>query len=47
MAHRLLSLHNLWHLGRLMAEARAAIERGQLQGLIEARRLELSQGVVS
>ncbi|MGA9920060.1 MAG: tRNA guanosine(34) transglycosylase Tgt [Candidatus Dormiibacterota bacterium] len=47
LAHRLLSLHNLWHLGRLMAEARAAIERGQLQGLIEARRLELSQGVVS
>ena len=47
LAHRMLSLHNLWHLGRLMAGAREAIEAGQLQGFIEARCRQLSQGVGS
>ncbi|MGH7667630.1 MAG: tRNA guanosine(34) transglycosylase Tgt [Candidatus Dormibacteria bacterium] len=38
LAHRLLSLHNLHHLGRLMAGVRQAIERGALdQFIAEAR----------
>jgi queuine tRNA-ribosyltransferase len=44
LASRMLSLHNLWHLGRLMAEVRQAIEADQLQALLETRRRLLGQG---
>ncbi len=44
LAHRLLSLHNLWHLSQLMAGARLAIEVGGLQEFIESRRRQLSEG---
>jgi len=44
LAHRLLSLHNLGHLGRLMAGARQAIEAGELQTFIASRRRQLVQG---
>ncbi len=47
LAHRLLSLHNLWHLGRLMAGARKAIEERQLQDFIERHRRGLVRGVDS
>jgi len=38
LGHRLVSLHNLHHLGRLMAEVRRSIESGSLQSLIADRR---------
>ncbi|MGH7612206.1 MAG: tRNA guanosine(34) transglycosylase Tgt [Candidatus Dormibacteria bacterium] len=41
LAHRLLSLHNLQHLGSLMAEVRAAIALGHLADLIVRRRSDL------
>lgn len=44
LAHRLLSLHNLGHLGGLMAGARRAIEAGRLSDFIEIRRLQLTEG---
>ncbi len=44
LAHRLLSLHNLWHLGRLMAGARQAIESGRLMEFTESRRQRLGEG---
>ncbi|MGP8249026.1 MAG: tRNA guanosine(34) transglycosylase Tgt [Candidatus Dormibacteria bacterium] len=44
LAHRMLSLHNLRHLGRLMKEARQAIESGRLRAFIESRRGQLAQG---
>ena len=47
LAHRLLSLHNLHHLGGLMAEARRAIEAGEIDQLIRERALLLSQGAAS
>ena len=43
LAHRLLSLHNLRHLGRLMAGARQAIEAGRLLEFIDSRRRELTE----
>jgi queuine tRNA-ribosyltransferase len=45
LAHRLLSLHNLRHLGRLMAEVRAAIEAGRLSTVVEERTSRLSQAL--
>jgi queuine tRNA-ribosyltransferase len=45
LAHRLVSLHNLRHLGRLMAEVRRAIEAGRLPNLVEERTLRLTQGL--
>jgi len=45
LAHRMLSLHNLRHLGRLMAAARQAIEESRLQGFTESRRRQIAQGV--
>jgi queuine tRNA-ribosyltransferase len=47
LAHRMLSLHNLRHLGGLMAGARQAIESGRLRAFIDSRRRRLSQGVES
>jgi queuine tRNA-ribosyltransferase len=47
LAHRLLSLHNLHHLGVLMADARQAIEAGEIEGLMRERALLLSQGTSS
>lgn len=44
LAHRMLSLHNLRHLGRLMTEARQAIEGGRLQAFAESRRRQLARG---
>ena len=44
LAHRLLSLHNLWHLSQLMAGTRLAIEVGGLQEFLESRRRQLSEG---
>lgn len=44
LAHRMLSLHNLWHLSRLMAGVRLAIEAGQLQEFIGGCRQQLGQG---
>jgi queuine tRNA-ribosyltransferase len=44
LVHRMLSLHNLHHLGRLMAGARRAVEDGRLQGFTESRRRQLAQG---
>jgi queuine/archaeosine tRNA-ribosyltransferase len=40
----MLSLHNLWHLSRLMAGVRLAIEAGQLQEFIGGCRQQLGQG---
>ncbi|HVB53986.1 MAG TPA: tRNA guanosine(34) transglycosylase Tgt [Candidatus Acidoferrales bacterium] len=45
LAHRLLSLHNLWHLSRLMTEARQAIESGQLQPFIAGRCQQVGAGI--
>ncbi|MGH7610054.1 MAG: tRNA guanosine(34) transglycosylase Tgt [Candidatus Dormibacteria bacterium] len=42
LAHRLLSLHNLQHLGDLMAAARGAIARGQLEVLVQERAQRLT-----
>jgi queuine tRNA-ribosyltransferase len=47
LAHRLLSLHNLRHLGELMAEARRAVEAGDIDQLIRDRAMLLSPGAVS
>ena len=47
LAHRLLSLHNLWHLGELMAGTRRAIEAGELSAFIDLRRGQFGQGVDS
>jgi queuine tRNA-ribosyltransferase len=47
LAHRMLSLHNLRHLGRLMEAARQAIESGRLQSFTEGRRRQLAEGVES
>jgi queuine tRNA-ribosyltransferase len=44
LAHRLISLHNLWHLGSLMAEVRQAIEEGRLAHLLDRRSQLLGQG---
>ena len=44
LAHRMLSLHNLRHMGGLMAGARRAIESGRLQPFIEIRRRQLAEG---
>ncbi|MGC1185578.1 MAG: tRNA guanosine(34) transglycosylase Tgt [Candidatus Dormiibacterota bacterium] len=44
LAHRLISLHNLCHLGRLMGEVRQAIGEGQLQTLVGRRRRLLGEG---
>ncbi|HUY98407.1 MAG TPA: tRNA guanosine(34) transglycosylase Tgt [Verrucomicrobiae bacterium] len=46
LAHRLLSLHNLTHLGTLMAEARAAIARGSFPALCRRRLAALAGGGV-
>jgi queuine tRNA-ribosyltransferase len=46
LAHRLISLHNLWHLGRLMKEVRQAIEDGQLEALVGRRRQLLGEGPI-
>jgi queuine tRNA-ribosyltransferase len=45
LAHRMLSLHNLRHLGRLMEGARQAIESGCLQAFTEDRRQQFAQRV--
>ncbi|HEY6537949.1 MAG TPA: tRNA guanosine(34) transglycosylase Tgt [Candidatus Dormibacteraeota bacterium] len=45
LAHRLLSLHNLGHLGRVVAEARQAIEQGRLEQVAADRRQRLGQNV--
>jgi queuine tRNA-ribosyltransferase len=45
LAHRMLSLHNLRHLGQLMAGARQAIEGSRLQSFTESRRRQLAEGV--
>jgi len=42
LAHRMLSLHNLRHLGRLMAEVRHAIEIGHLEDCMDRRRGRLT-----
>jgi len=47
LAHRMLSLHNLRHLGLLMGGARQAIESGRFQAFAESRRRQLAQGVES
>jgi queuine tRNA-ribosyltransferase len=47
LAHRMLSLHNLRHLGLLMGGARQAIESGRFQAFTESRRRQLAQGVES
>lgn len=47
LAHRMLSLHNLRHLSRLMAGARRAVEGGRLQSFTESRRRQLAQGAGS
>jgi queuine tRNA-ribosyltransferase len=44
LAHRLISLHNLWHLGRLMSEVRQAIQDAQLEALVARRRQLLGEG---
>jgi len=41
LAHRLLTLHNLWFYGRLMADARRAVELGQYASWAAARLSEL------
>jgi queuine/archaeosine tRNA-ribosyltransferase len=43
----MLSLHNLRHLGLLMAGARQAIESGGFHAFTERRRRQLAQGVES
>lgn len=45
LAHRMLSLHNLRHFGRLMAEARDAIGRGELEGYTRAVLDGLARGI--
>jgi queuine tRNA-ribosyltransferase len=44
LAHRMMSLHNLHHLGALMAEARAAIGAGELESMIAGRIRDLTEG---
>jgi queuine tRNA-ribosyltransferase len=45
LAHRLVSLHNLTHLGRLMAEARQAISDGRFRGFRREVLAGLAAGV--
>ncbi len=42
LGHRLVSLHNLHHLGQLMADVRRAIEVGSLRALIISRRQKMA-----
>jgi queuine tRNA-ribosyltransferase len=47
LAHRLISLHNLHHLGGLMDDVRRAIVAGELEELIRERTLLLSEGAAT
>ncbi|HVD03787.1 MAG TPA: tRNA guanosine(34) transglycosylase Tgt [Candidatus Dormibacteraeota bacterium] len=44
LGHRMVSLHNLHHLGRLMAEVRVALETGAFPEVVARRRADLAVG---